>query len=65
MSGDDMEEEEEGPEEVRVRGSQIVADLVDPGEEFCSYCEMRRFWRFLSRGVTCILKVPLTAAGGE
>ena len=26
-----MEEEEEGPEEVRVRGSQIVADLVDPG----------------------------------
>lgn len=27
----DMEEEEEGPEEARARGSQIVADLVDRG----------------------------------
>ena len=29
MSGYDMEEEEEGREEARARGSQIVADLVD------------------------------------
>ena len=54
MSRYDMGEEEEGLEEARVRGSQIVEDLVDRGE-FCSYCEMRSLWRILSREATCIL----------
>ena len=44
-------------------GGWIVAGLVDLGEEFCFYWEIRSHWRSFSREAAYILKVPLQLLG--